>query len=205
MNTPIIEIHNLIKKYKKEEVLNIDTFSFMFGKKYLISGENGSGKSTLIKCIVGVINYQGKIQINTKRIGYLPERFPEISLIRAKTFLDNLTIEENKTIVSEIIDQFSDYFVLDVNKNISSLSKGNLQKVMIIQALINNANLLIFDEPLNGLDINNQNKFINLLKMIDDGKKTIIITTHYPKYYQDLYDYQIFIARGRINEIKENL
>jgi ABC-2 type transport system ATP-binding protein len=198
----MIIIKDLKKYYNKNLVLNINNFSFLKGKSYLLLGSNGSGKSTLIKCIIGLINYKGFIKRKYKRIAYVPERFPEVSLIKSKTILDCLMVEEEKSIREEIIKLFSEYFSLDLNKNLCALSKGNLQKLIIIQALINKADLFIFDEALNGLDKFNQVKLINIINLLRKAGKTIIITSHYENYYSDCFDYKIILKNGYIDEIK---
>ena len=110
----MIIIKDLKKYYNKNLVLDIKDFSFLKGKSYLLLGSNGSGKSTLIKCIIGLINYKGFIKRKYKRIAYVPERFPEVSLIKSKTILDCLMVEEEKSIREEIIKLFSEYFSLDL-------------------------------------------------------------------------------------------
>lgn len=200
----MIIIKNLKKYYKKNLVLDIEYLHFEKNKTYLILGANGSGKSTLIKSIIGLINYEGSIKKNYDIIGYVPERFPEISLIKTSSLLNNLMIKSEKTIRGQIISQFSDFFELNVNKTICSLSKGNMQKVIIMQALINNANIFIFDEALNGLDKKNQERFKSILKILKNSNKTIIIASHYPDYYNDFYDYVIHLKQGKIYEIYKN-
>lgn len=200
----MIIIRNLKKYYKKNLVLDIEYFHFQKNKTYLILGANGSGKSTLIKSIIGLINYQGSIIKNYNVLGYVPERFPEISLIRTNALLNNLMLESKKTIREEIISQFSDFFELDVNKKICFHSKGNMQKVIILQALINNASIFIFDEALNGLDKKNQERLKTILKILKDNNKTIIIASHYPDYYNDCYDYVVHLRQGKIYEFYKN-
>ena len=196
----MIIIKNLQKYYKNRKVLDIKYLHFEKGKAYLLCGANGSGKSTLVKSILKIIDYQGNISINTKKIGYLPERFPEVSYISGLNFLQGLKID-NKM---ENIHSLASYFSLDLHLSLSNLSKGNLQKVMIIQAIMNDANLLIFDEPLNGLDPISQNKFIDLLIKLKNKNRCIIITTHYPKYYEDLFDEVIYLEKGNIYENQQN-
>ena len=192
----MIKINNLEKAYKNKTVLRIDELSFESGCLYLLCGANGAGKSTLVKSILKIIDYYGDIKIDSKIIGYLPERFPEISYISTFTFLKCLKIDGNY----QRIEELAAYFDLDLKKSISSLSKGNLQKVMIIQAIMNNANIMIFDEPLNGLDLANQKKFIDLLKSLKDENRCIIITTHYPSYYSSIGDKTIYLEQGNIYE-----
>lgn len=194
----MISIHNLKKYYKNKLVLDIKYLHFERAKTYLLCGANGSGKSTLVKSILKIIDYEGKIIKNTTKIGYLPERFPEVSYISGINFLQGLKCDNNRNKIEEL----AKYFNLDLKLSISNLSKGNLQKVMIIQAIMNDADLLIFDEPLNGLDPSSQDKFINLLKMLKNNRRCIIITTHYPKYYEGLFDEVIYLEKGNIYENK---
>ena len=192
----MIKINNLEKVYKNKTVLKIKSMEFMRGNVYLLCGANGAGKSTLVKSILKIIDYAGDIEINTKIIGFLPERFPEISYISTLTFLKCLKLDKNY----ERIVELARYFDLDLKKSISSLSKGNLQKVMIIQTIMNDALLMIFDEPLNGLDLANQKKFIDLLKTLKNKRRCIIITTHYPSYYSNIADATIYLEQGIIYE-----
>ena len=192
----MIKINNLEKVYKNKTVLKIKSMEFMRGNVYLLCGANGAGKSTLVKSILKIIDYAGDIEINTKIIGFLPERFPEISYISTLTFLKCLKLDKNY----ERIEELARYFDLDLKKSISSLSKGNLQKVMIIQTIMNDALLMIFDEPLNGLDLANQKKFIDLLKTLKNERRCIIITTHYPSYYSNIADATIYLEQGIIYE-----
>ena len=78
-----------------------------------------------------------------------------------------------------------------------------MQKVMIIQALINNADVFIFDEAMNGLDKLNQDKLIEIIKILKRSNKTIIITSHYPDFYDECYDYIITLSKGKIYEIEK--
>lgn len=73
-------------------------------------------------------------------------------------------------------------------KKLKELSKGMLQKILIIQSLMVDADVYVFDEVLNGLDVNNQNKFLDYLKVLKDNNKLIIITSHYSDYYKKIVD-----------------
>ena len=197
----MIEIYNLQKYYHKKLVLSIDYLHFEKGKVYLLVGFNGSGKSTLLKSILKIIDYKGKIEVNTSKIGFLPERFPEVSYISALSFLKGLIIEENE----ENIYKYAKLFNINLNLSISNMSKGNLQKVMIVQAIMNNASLMIFDEPLNGLDPKMQDVFINIIKELKNENRCIIITTHYLKYYESVLDEIIYLENGKIYENNKDI
>lgn len=194
----MILLKNVIKKYGNNLVLNINNFLFLKGKSYLLVGSNGSGKSTLIKCILGInqIN-EGIIEVHTNNIGYVPERcyYPEFCSI--EKFLKSILLLNNIT-SNKMIDYYCDLFKIDKKLSLSKLSKGMNQKVLIIQALIHNATLYIFDEPLNGLDQKMQNIFFDIVNNLRKNENTVIITTHYPEFYSNKYDYYLKLENGNI-------
>lgn len=197
INNNIIEIHNLKKYYGHYLVLNIKEFYFKYSVSYLLIGENGSGKSTLIKTILGLVRInQGTIKKNIQLIGYVPEMFPKISFISVYKFLYISLLDKTK---SQDIKKYCESFKLDISKQVSKLSKGNLQKLVIIQSFINDPQFIILDEPFNGLDDVIRKEFI---KQINDKRKkgtSFLITTHYPKYYDKVYDIILSINNGEIS------
>ena len=195
----MIKINGFKKKYGDNLILDIDKFEFNEGKSYLIIGKNGSGKSTLIKCLLGINNISdGEIIINTKNIAYVPEKyfFPEFCTI--DKFLYEILCLYQKEENFPLIDYYCTKFKLDKRKTLTKLSKGMHQKVLIIQSLIHDAKLYIFDEPLNGLDDYSQNIFFEIINNIKRNNKTLLITTHYPSLYGNKYDYYLKIENQRI-------
>lgn len=173
MNSVMIEIKGLKKYYDKHKVIDIESFKFYDKCKYLLIGENGIGKSTLIKMIIGVIKpSEGKIELYSKRIGFVPEKVFLPEFIRVDTFL--------KMINKNYDDKYLDLLDLDKRKMIYKLSKGNRQKLTIVQALIEDNDILIFDEPLNGLDRKCKE---SLFKILKEMNKLIIIASHYPNEF----------------------
>lgn len=200
MNSNIIEINDLVKKYGKNIVLDIKQFNFKFGNTYLLIGANGAGKSTLIKLIIGLIKESnGKIIVNTKKISYVPERFTFPDALKVYDFLEKLCKVKTKIDMKQKINYLVDWWKIDKNKKLSQLSKGMKQKVLIMQAIILEVDLYIFDEPLNGLDIDSQKDFLLILKHLKKLGKTIIICTHYDKYYSELVSECIYFRGGKIN------
>lgn len=195
----MIVIKNLMKKYKNNLVLNIPYFNFKSGNSYIIIGSNGSGKSTLIKCLLGINKIDsGFIDLRTNNIGYIPEKyyFPDFCTINKflQCILDLYDLQKNNI----LIDYYCNKFSLDKNKSISKLSKGMMQKVLIIQSLIHDAHLYIFDEPLNGLDSKSQKVFFDIVDELKEKDKTVIITTHYPEFYVNKYDYTLRIEKKKL-------
>tara|TARA_Y100000389_G_scaffold57062_1_gene52968 strand:+ start:2409 stop:3137 length:729 start_codon:yes stop_codon:yes gene_type:complete len=168
-----------VKRHNKNILENV----FVDVKKndfITIIGPNGAGKSILLECLMGsFIPDSGQIEKKDDlSIGYIPQNFnPESSMpISVKRFLTlkkKFTLQELSSIsletnISEILD-----------KNLSNLSGGELQKVLLARSLINEPDLLILDEPAQNLDIKNQLNFYNLLNNIYKNRKiSILMVSH---------------------------
>ena len=184
----MIKLINLKKCYDNNTIIDIDYFKFEANKKYLLIGENGSGKSTLLKLIIGAIfPTTGSVNVDFKRIGFVPEKVVLPEFINLDIFLKLINCNyDNKYII---------LFSLNKYKKFYKYSKGMKQKAVIIQALINDFDIIIFDEPMNGLDKISKIKFLNLLEEL---KKTIIVATHYPDEFKHLSFNKIRLIDGML-------
>lgn len=177
-----IIINSLSKKYGKKIIFN-DLNMIITNEKYnFLIGDNGSGKSTFIKCINNLTSYQGVIDKGNLVISYCPEKLSLPDYITVKNFL-LLLGRVNKIPQSALLKKIEYYLELFElqsyqNQYLLKLSLGTKQKISIIQSLIKDADIYIFDEPLNGIDKPAQSVFINLLKELKKKEKLIIITTH---------------------------
>ena len=167
----------------------------------MIIGANGAGKSTILKIILGFI-YPTSGVINTSHLvfGYVPEKVNMPSFVSVYSFLD--TIRELKKGKTKELDYYLDYFSLTTakEKRLGELSKGMLQKVIIIQAFLGEPDVLVFDEALNGLDSVMQKKLLELIKKEKKKNKIILITSHYKDYYHDVVTKTIEIRDGLLWE-----
>ena len=203
--TKIIEIDKLCKYYGKNKVLDINYFCFFTGFTYLLVGGNGAGKSTLIKLIINLIKpTSGSVKVYTKYISYVPERFLFPDNIKTYDFLCNLSKVRSLGSKKEDVLRLLDWWNVDGNKSIGALSKGMKQKVLIIQSIMEDSEIYIFDEPLNGLDLSSQGDFIQVIKNLKRLGKTIIICTHYDKYYASVFDYIVYFNGGIISEVRKS-
>ena len=144
-----------------------------------IVGPNGAGKSTLIKILMGIVNAD-KGEITEKeglKIGYVPQKFVAESTlpISVKEFLllnNKADKEKVSTVMSEVEIDYP-------RRLLHQLSGGEMQKVLLARAILNNPDLLILDEPAQNLDIGNQLKFYKLLeKVYRDKKCSILMISH---------------------------
>ena len=172
-----INITNLRKQYGNISILKGISITFNDHKKYLIKGENGIGKSTLFKAILNQIQYLGEISVDGS-ISYAPEGFnfpPYMTVYKSiKTFS---TLTEDIYEFDKKLDELLDLFNFKSHKYslLGSLSKGEKQKVNILQAYLTPSKNLLLDEPLSGLDVNSKEALLNLIKKDD---RTIIIISH---------------------------
>ena len=193
----MLSLNDVSKKYNKNYALKNINLEFEKGKLYLLVGENGSGKSTLIKLISKVIfSNEGMINNSFKKVIYLPDHCNYPKLLTVKSYLSLALPNKEDDIISKMKEYHLD------NKLIGSLSKGMQQKLGILQLLISDADLYLFDEPLDGLDRISVKHFKNDLNNMIQNGKTIIISTHLRNSFKELNPIIIKFKGGIVNEKK---
>jgi ABC-2 type transport system ATP-binding protein len=202
-----VEVINLCKSINSQYILNNINMNFKRGNIYSIVGANGSGKSMLLKSIAGLIlPDKGTIKIYGEelrrgefyqKIGLLldsPGLLPQYSAVKNLEILASIN---NKISTREIKD-----FLMKLGLNpedkrsVKKYSLGMKQKVGIVQALMENPEIIILDEPMNGLDENSAEIVRNLLFDLKNENKTIIITSHNKEDIELLSDYIYKIEKG---------
>ncbi len=204
----VMVVSNLTKKYGNFTA--VDDISFELNKGEIVGfvGENGAGKSTTIRCItnmlfptIGSINVLGvdsvsnAKEINAKTV-YLPGEVEFYKGVSAKELFKLSSYFEPGSFDEAI--KLSEYFGLDINKKVSSLSLGNRKKVSIVLTLMRESELIIMDEPTSGLDPLIQNKFFSLL--LERVKKgvTVFLSSHNLAEVQKYCDRVLIIKEGKI-------
>jgi ABC-2 type transport system ATP-binding protein len=204
-----LKITDLTKKYASQIALNKINIEIKNNEIVGLLGKNGAGKSTLMKCIAGVIKFNdGKIIFNDKdisanqnevkqKIGFLPENNPLYGEMYIKEYL-NLVAEIHK-ISKEKIDEIIELVGItpEKSKKISQLSKGFRQRVGLAQAILHSPDLLILDEPTNGLDPNQIIEIRNVVKKLGE-EKTVILSTHTMQEVEAICSRVILIHKGNI-------
>ena len=156
--------------------------SFEIGPEEVLAviGPNGAGKSILLRALLGLIPIAGgKIEWRSGvRIGYLPQRFQvDVYLpMTVKEFLDLKSHHEYS--LNEVLElvRFDKKFL---KRNLANLSSGELQKVLLIWALLDKPQILLFDEPTENVDVVNQESIYTLLHHLQDALKiALIIVSH---------------------------
>ena len=188
-----IEVKNVSKSFKNENVLNDVNLEFRSGKIYGLVGYNGSGKSVLLKMICAFYKpTTGEILINNKNYNKL-EDFPnEIrAFIEKPSFLPNLTGYENLKLLANLYKE--------KDKQFSKYSLGMKQKLAIASVLMENPEIMIFDEPFNGIDENSKSNLFEILKNLKKNK-IIIVSSHIKEEIVSLCDIVYNFDSGKVKK-----
>ncbi len=209
----IIEITNLSLTIKKTEILKKINISFEKGKIHGLIGRNGSGKTMLMKCICGFINpTDGEIIVNEKRIGKDCD-FPDSVgiIIETPGFIPyysgyknlKLLSDLNKKISKEQIKSAMNQVGLDpdLKRHVKKYSLGMRQRLGLAQAIMENPNILILDEPMNGLDKDGVEDMRKYLLNLKKQGKTIIIASHSAEDIRILCDIVCEMDKGVLTQI----
>lgn len=204
-----LQIINLTKKFGDQTALNNVNIDINKNEIIGLLGPNGAGKSTLMKSIVGALKidhgqifFNGKDihedEITTKKnMGFLPENNPLYNEMYVKEYLNFVADLHriSKERIEEVIELVG--IMPEKSKKIGELSKGYKQRVGLAQAILHSPDLLILDEPTNGLDPNQIIEIRNVIKEI--GKeKTVILSTHIMQEVEALCSRVILIHEGNI-------
>jgi len=175
----VLKVENLDVKLEGEEILKDLSFEVREGEVLTILGPNGAGKTILLKTLLGILPYKGKIEWKPGiKIGYVPQRLPFIKEIpmSVKEFFDlkNVSEKESEDILKSI------GLGKDIlEKKIGDLSSGQFQRILVGWALAKNPQVLLFDEPMTGIDIGGQESVYQLLEKLRKEKNlTILLVTH---------------------------
>ena len=181
-NNIILEAHNISKNFGNKTVLKNITLSLKTNEIKTIMGPNGAGKSTLAKILLGIIQPdQGNI---TKRDNLNISYMPQISKINNNIPISVeyfLSLHPTRIISKQkIVNLSNDLGIKNLmNQSLHNLSGGETKKVFLAKSLIDDPDLLILDEPEQGVDINGQIEIYKQLKQINDSKNTsILIIAH---------------------------
>ena len=175
----VLKVENLDVKLEGEEILKDLSFEVKEGEVLTILGPNGAGKTVLLKTLLGILPYKGKIEWKLGiKIGYVPQRLPFIKDIpmAVKEFFDLKNVSEKES--EEILKSIG--LGKDIlKKKIGELSSGQFQRILVGWALASNPQVLLFDEPMTGIDIGGQESVYNLLeKLKKERDLTILFVTH---------------------------
>lgn len=195
-----IQVTNVYKSFGKEQVLKNVSFSIPPGSIYGVVGNNGSGKTVLMKCICGFMKCdRGRILVGGKHVGKevdFPDRLGVI--IETPGFITNLSGYKNLKILASLKGRITKKEIRetmrrvgldpDMKKPVAKYSLGMRQRLGIAQAIMEEPEVLVLDEPFNGLDRYGVVEIRELLKELKAGGKSILLASHNAQDIEELCD-----------------
>ena len=205
-NMELLEIKDLNKSFDNKKILKDINLTISSGKIVGLLGKNGAGKTTLIKLINDLLTpTSGEILINGNKIGVETKKV--VSYLPERTYL-------NKQMkVSEIIEVFTDFYEnfdekkakkllkdldLDINQQLTKMSKGMQEKVQLVLVMSRKADLYILDEPLGGVDPATRDYVLDTILSNFNEAASVIISTHLISDIERILDEIVFIDKGKI-------
>ncbi|QIK70512.1 ABC transporter ATP-binding protein [Erysipelothrix sp. HDW6C] len=203
----MIEVKNLVKDYGKVVGANNVSLTARPGELTVLLGENGAGKSTTIKSIIGLLEFQGNIEIcgydnksveAKKAFGYIPE---------TPILYDLLTIDEHIEFIGKsyrlddyeiVSNKYLDIFHLQEKRKTVAreLSKGMRQKLSMVLALMLEPQALLVDEPMMGLDPKSIEETLQILVALKKENVSILMSTHIIDMVNEVWDRAYIMQRG---------
>ena len=204
---PVI-IEDLEKAYGEHTVLRGVNLTIRRGEKVAFVGRNGEGKSTLVKCILGEIPFEGKLQLGHQvKIAYYAQNQPLLLDENLTVFetIDRVAVGDIRTKIRDILGAFM-FGGEASDKKVKVLSGGERSRLAMIRLLLEPANLLILDEPTNHLDIRSKDV---LKQAIQEFDGTVIVVSHDRDFLDGLvekvYEFAHQHVREHLGGIKEFL
>lgn len=203
----MITLNNIVKQYNKKTVLNDICLTIEYGQSIAFTGHNGCGKSTLLKVIAGLTRpTTGKVSYERPFLfHYVPEHFPKMSLTAMQYLISQGKMEglEAAELERQIQMLSEDFFLSQMlDTPLKHLSKGSLQKVGVIQALLKEPEVLLLDEPLSGQDVISQQVFIKKINELRKKEVTILMSCHEPYLVDAIADSVYQFEDGKLTKVK---
>ena len=195
----MIEVRNLTKKYR--ELIVIDNFSHTFdkGKVYGIMGENGAGKSTLFRCIAGIEPYDGSVFVSdNSQVGYMSDTPFYYSYVTGMEYIEFCLRAKGKDVNREVIIKLNDKFALPLNRYASRYSLGMKKRLMLLTLMLQDNDIVIMDEPFNGIDLDGTIVLRLWLKEMKAEGKCVILSSHIVSAIADICDEITYIHKGKV-------
>lgn len=207
--TAVIETRELQKKYGKHLAVDGIGLRVEQGSVFGLIGPNGAGKTTVLRMLVDIIRpTAGELTVLgavprrsgtalRRRIGYLPGELKLAERIRGGTLLHHLA-QISGPVDPGTIEALAERLGLDLGRPVRALSKGNRQKLGLIQAFMHRPELLILDEPTSGLDPLMQREFLAMVREAREAGQTVLLSSHILTEIQHTADDVAVLAGGRI-------
>ena len=211
----MIQINHVTKRYGKVVANSDISFAVGDGKIAVLLGPNGAGKSTIIKCITGLLRFQGEIAIDQfgnktldakRRLGYVPETPALYDLLTVSEHLEFIArayeLPDWEADAQKLLERFE--LADKADKLGKELSKGMQQKVSICCALLPKPRAIIFDEPMVGLDPHAIKELKEVFQELRADGCSVLISTHMLDSVEDFWDTAHIMMNGSFAATKQN-
>lgn len=204
----MLEIQQITKRYKKTIAVDDVSFTIDTGRVGILLGPNGAGKSTIIKCVASLLRFMGSIRVHgmpsksieaKKVFAYVPE---------IPALYESLTIREHLEFILRAYDQEDNGYIDELLKRFelsdkqdklgNELSKGMMQKVSICCALLIRPKVILFDEPMVGLDPKAIKTLKEVIAELKEKGTTILISTHMLDMVANIWDDMFIMDKGKL-------
>lgn len=214
MKEVVVKVEHAIKKYGSQTVLQDVSLEVEKGNMIGIVGRNGSGKTVLFKAICGFVPLdEGEITVNGKVIGKDVDMAQNVgAIIENPGFLPNYSGKKNLQFLAKIQNRIGEKEIVqairlvglepDSKKGVGKYSLGMRQRLGFAQAIMENPDILILDEPMNGLDKHGVEEMRKLLLALREQGKTILIASHNPLDIDVLCSRVYEMDEGILTEVK---
>ena len=207
--TPAIELNDLRKQYGRRTALHGLTLTVTQGTVFGLIGPNGAGKTTTLRMLVDIIRpTSGTARVLgtdprtggaalRRRIGYVPGELRMEGRATGRRLLD-FYASVSGPVRQGRIEQLAERLSCDLSRPVRTLSKGNKQKLGLIQAFMHEPPLLILDEPTSGLDPLMQREFLGLVQEARHNGQTVLLSSHVLSEIQQAADDVAVLSQGRM-------
>lgn len=205
----MLKIVNAVKKYGNKTVIDDISLEFCEGKIYALVGPNGCGKTMVLKALSGYVKLtSGKVFQGDKEIIGMKNFIDRAGIIiESPKFIPDDTLYENLDFITKFcinkdidLDYWIKFYELGEyrDKKYCELSLGTKQKMLLIQAFMDNPEVYILDECTNALDSKSVEKTMDFIQSERNAGKTIIMTSHINNFIESVVDEVIYIEEGKV-------
>lgn len=205
----MIELKEVAKYYNGRSVFENVSLKLDEGKITTFVGHNGCGKTTLLRVISGLVKKDDGLIIYPEkyRFSYVPDKMPALPMSANSYLKHMLEIEglgKNPDALTQMKNLADEFFVSNMlDKKMNQLSKGTLQKIGVIQALMAKSDVLLLDEPLSGQDADSREVFMEKIMELKKHGTIILLAAHEPDLIQSLSDEIYGIFEGKVIPYEE--
>nr|WP_244147858.1 ABC transporter ATP-binding protein [Enterococcus moraviensis] len=211
----VLEVEAISKRIGKKNIINDASFTVDGGKVTGLLGPNGAGKTTIIRMLVGLMCHdEGKIQINGQSISTnFKEAMAHVgAIVENPEFYNYMTGLENlkqyvrmslKPVTDEALNQVirSVHLENNINQKVKTYSLGMRQRLGVAQAILHQPDLLLLDEPMNGLDPKGMREFREMIQNLKNQGVGVLISSHQLSDMELLCDDLVLVQKGEITYV----